>query len=227
MSKKQVPIGADQALAPLSPQSSAPSSPEAEAPVLDNSASGAAPNNAAEKALERQLMEEDDLAFDPLMVSAPKVSIDPQTSAAMAADPNLPKAIASELAKEMAQFVPNPVAQAETIGAIVDKIVRGLREPTEEQKREIERKKRDRATAIREQQEMLRARKEHQDSCPHETETADGKTHSNISAVHNYHDGIVRGICSLCLKMIEPHDSEYKIVKARHQQAARSMMTVG
>jgi hypothetical protein len=179
-----------------------------------------------EKLIEKQLMDGDDMAFDSRMNAPASVP----TVASKDAQGVDPKAFARELAAEMAAVMPKPapqtdmVAQAEMIGMIVDKIIRGLREPSEEQKEADRRRKANRAIAIKEQAEMLEAQQAFRDNCPHETSTSDGKSHSNITAIHNFADGVVRGVCNICQGMIEPGNKEfYRIVIAQHNLAVRSM----
>ncbi|HWF05577.1 MAG TPA: hypothetical protein VHA06_17965, partial [Candidatus Angelobacter sp.] len=116
-------------------------------------------------------------------------------------------AVANAFGDKLLALTPDPLKQAEMIGAMVEKIVRGLREPSDEEKIVLARKKEDRAKLIKEQFETIAAQKELQDMCPHERGTADGKSHTCVTALHNYADFQVRGICSMCQKIIEPGDS--------------------
>lgn len=112
--------------------------------------------------------------------------------------------------------------KAETMammGEMVERIVRGLREPSEEEKATIARNKASRAQLIKEQIDMIADQQQMQDYCPHERATVDGKSHSLITALHNYSDGLVRGICSDCRKIIMPADPEYKQVRISHHLA--------
>lgn len=198
--------------------------PQVQLPSLH---AGKAAARAPEKEIERALTsggDESDLAFDPRMVAPPSVpKVAAETSAAIANDPNLADAIANKLGEKMAQFMPNPKENILMMGEMIKQVVLALREPTAEQKQLEERKKRDRAQAIREQAEMIEARRLSQELCPHESATSDGKTHTTIAAVHNFADGVLRGICQACNKIIEPGDQEFKIVVAQHNQAVRSM----
>lgn len=107
----------------------------------------------------------------------------------------------------------------ELVNAMVEKFVKGMREPSEEDKAILERKKTTRAQLIREQFEMIAQQKRIQDFCPHERATIDGKSHGTVTALHNYPDGMVRGICNMCQKIIEPGDDCYRMVTISHYLA--------
>lgn len=113
----------------------------------------------------------------------------------------------------------NQAEMLELVGAMVEKIVRGLREPSEEEKAILERKKKERAQLIKEQFNMIKEKLDIQDMCPHERATIDGKSHSTVTAMHNFVDQVVRGICSLCDKVIEPGDPDYRLVVVSHHLA--------
>jgi hypothetical protein len=107
----------------------------------------------------------------------------------------------------------------EVMGAMVERILKGMREPTEEQKAELARKKRDRNRTIQEQLDMIKQQQEFRNMCPHERATSDGKSHTCISALHNYVDGVLRGICSLCDDILEPGHPSFKQVIMQHNLA--------
>lgn len=107
----------------------------------------------------------------------------------------------------------------EVMGAMVEKIVRGLREPSEEEKALLERKRQSRAQLIREQFDMIQQQRDIKDMCPHERATADGKSHTCITALHNYADNILRGICGVCQDIMEPGHESYKQVIMSHNLA--------
>jgi hypothetical protein len=111
------------------------------------------------------------------------------------------------------------VEMMEVMGAMVEKIVRSLREPSEEEKLALERRKRDRTRTIQEQLETIKQQHEFKQMCPHERATADGKSHTCISALHNYIDGVLRGICSLCDDIMAPGHPSYKQVIMQHNLA--------
>jgi hypothetical protein len=141
---------------------------------------------------------------------------------AVATKSEIEQAVASVLGQQLDRLIPDPVKQAEMMAGIVDKIVRGLREPSDEEKASIAKRKADRAKLIQEQFEMIAQQKEIRDMCPHERGTADGKSHSTVTAIHNYPDGKVRGICNMCQDIIEPGDEDYRLVLISHQQQMQS-----
>jgi hypothetical protein len=107
----------------------------------------------------------------------------------------------------------------EVMGAMVERIVLKLREPSEEEKLALERKKRDRNRTIKEQLEMIRQKHEFEKMCPHERATSDGKSHTCISALHNYVDNQLRGTCGLCHTIIGPGDDGFRQVIMQHNLA--------
>ena len=112
----------------------------------------------------------------------------------------------------------------EALGEFGRSLVQAMREPTEEEKLIAKRKKETRDALIREQLESVEARRREQENCPHRRATADGKEHSTIVAVHNYPDGIPRGICEMCQIIIEPGTQLYPQVIISHQAAMQSSM---
>ena len=110
----------------------------------------------------------------------------------------------------------------EVMGAMVEKIVTRLREPSEEEKAALARRNENRAKLIREQFEMIQQQQSFRDMCPHERATVDGKTHSCITALHNYVDGVIRGTCGLCQDIMEPGHPNYRQVILSHNLAVSS-----
>lgn len=184
------------------------------------------------KDLEKKLTSGDeeqggDMAFDPRMNAAPSTpAVAPKASALL--PDNLPPNLADELVAKLTPLLGNRQNDMQAMMAMVGAVIKGLREPSDEEKAEKARRQRDRLAAIKEQSEMMQAIKDFQENCPHESDTDDGKTHSTISAIHNFPDGIPRGICSQCWKLIEQGDPYFKThVVPRHRQAMRSNMRVG
>lgn len=120
---------------------------------------------------------------------------------------------------EIAGRTRNNTEMLEVMGAMVEKIVRGLREPSDEEKAELARKKRDRARTIQEQLEMIHQQHEFKKMCPHERATADGKSHTTVSALHNYIDNVLRGTCGICHTIIEPGEDGFRQVIMQHNLA--------
>jgi hypothetical protein len=112
----------------------------------------------------------------------------------------------------------------EALGEFGRSLVQAMREPTEEEKVQAARRKKMRDDLIKEQMESVKARRQEQENCPHIRSTSDGRQHSTITAVHNYPDGIPRGICTMCQIIIERGDKHYEQVIISHQAAMQSSM---
>lgn len=131
-------------------------------------------------------------------------------------------AVSTAFGEQIKALQPDPVQQAQMIASIVGDIVKKLREPSEEEKAAMQLRKVRREQLIKEQFENLANGRLLQDLCPHERGTVDGKSHSTVTALHNYVDGVVRGVCCMCQKIIEPGDESYRLVKISHALAMSS-----
>ncbi len=132
------------------------------------------------------------------------------------------KALAEVLGPALKAMSPDPERQMEATGRLVEEIVKRLREPSDEEKEVLRRKKIARDQLIREQFEMIVRKRQIEDMCPHERGTVDGKSHTTVTALHNYIDGVLRGTCSLCQKIIEPGDPSFRMVVMSHNLAMES-----
>jgi len=121
----------------------------------------------------------------------------------------------------MEQQKPEPQKQAAApsvmdTAQLIKSIVQELRAPTEEELAVKARKDRDRRAILKQQNDMRRAQIKRQDDCPHVRK--DGSSH--VVAVHNFPDGVVRGICQQCQDIIMPGDPEYHQVILAAQENA-------
>lgn len=103
-------------------------------------------------------------------------------------------------------------------------IVEGMRAPTEEERLLKERKRNERNRLIEEQRESRERDEELKRNCPHMRADANGGSHSTIAAVHNYPDGLPRGICQMCGFWIKPNDPLYDRVIALHNSAMQAVI---
>lgn len=100
------------------------------------------------------------------------------------------------------------------VASAVKSTVETLRAPTPQEQAILDRRKREAQQLKRDQADSIREQQMIQENCAHKR--GDGKY--RIATLHNFPDGIIRGICLINQCMIEPGNPHYAHVVSKTQE---------